>query len=177
VGDDDYVPPVDASPVSAPEGRQGRTKIDDAADFGPGKVGFRPAEEGVPSVKRDRPRRVAGWMISFDFNDAGQEYVLREGRNTVGRNKDCDVSLLFDEHVSGTHAVIVYHADGECAIQDQMSSGGTFVNGQKIGIGGVSPLRSGDLLKVGRSVFKVFLLEKQDLMILLPSMRERASQP
>ena len=182
VGDDDFAPAnrgqEDPGFAAAPPQQAGRSRTkmdDDPRAVGGGKPGYQPAQEAA-APQQARPRRVAGWMISFDFNDAGQEYVVREGRNTIGRNNDADISLFYDEHSSGTHAVIVYHADGECAIQDQMSSGGTFINGQKIGIGGISPLRSGDMLKVGRSTFKVFLLNKDDLALLLPRMRERPSQ-
>jgi pSer/pThr/pTyr-binding forkhead associated (FHA) protein len=115
-------------------------------------------------------------MVSFDFNEAGQEYVIREGRNSLSRGKDADISLFFDDYVSTPHAVIVCHPDGECAIQDQMSSGGTFINGQKVPIGGVSPLRNGDILRCGRSNFKVFLLSQADLADLVPSKRDKAAK-
>ncbi len=103
--------------------------------------------------------------------------MIREGRNAIGRGRDTDTSLFYDACVSHPiHAKIVFHADGECAIQDNLSSSGTFINGKKIGIGAISPMCSGDILKVGASMFKVFLLDKSDFTALVPSMRASQAQ-
>ncbi len=162
VGDDDFAPGPQIA--RAP---QGSTRLDD--DVAPGKAGFKPAGGGA-SPDRGRVRRAAGWMISFDFNESGQEYVLREGKNLLGRDRDCDFSLFFDDFVSGKHAIITYRR-GKCTIMDQ-SSDGTFINGEEMEMHGTSPLRSGDVVRLGHSTFKVFLLSEEDIQTLVPKRRE-----
>ena len=106
-------------------------------------------------------------MVSFDFNNTGQDYQLRAGKNQIGRNRDCDISLFFDGEVSGNHADIIWRS-GQCAVKDNGSSGGTFVNGEDIGIGGVHPLKSEDALRVGKSTFKLYLLDETERLTLWP---------
>jgi hypothetical protein len=135
------------------EGVRGRTRLD--------KDEARVA--GAPQVGR----RVVGWMISFDVNLEGQEYVIREGKNTVGRARDADISVFYDDRVSATHATIVYR-NGECRLRDEMTNNGTFVNGQDVGPGGTVSLKSGDVLRVGRCTFKLYLLDPGEVTRLWP---------
>jgi predicted component of type VI protein secretion system len=111
-------------------------------------------------------------MISFDINEAGQEYVIREGRNTLGRAREADISIFYDEHVSTTHATIVYR-NGEFKLRDEMTNNGTFVNGRDIGPGESVALSSGDVLRVGRCTFKLFLLDPGEVTRLWPKLAQR----
>ena len=130
------------------------TILDDDEEFKPG-----PAEG-----KGDSRRRIIGWMVSFDFTRAGQEYVLREGRTTIGQGRENDVSLFYDDQTSGAHCEIISRPRGGlCAIIDLRSTNGTHVNGEDIGIGGQRDLQSGDVLRIGKSRFKAFLLSKDDI--------------
>jgi hypothetical protein len=119
-----------------------------------------------------RKARVVGWMISFDFNDTGQEYVFREGRNLVGRDRDCDISLFYDNRVSGKHAIIVYR-NGNFTIRDEMSTHGTVVNGEDIGAGQTRALVSGDVVRLGGCMFKVYLLDLAEVRSLWPSINAK----
>ncbi len=137
-----------------------RTRIDDDEEFQPG-----PTEQ-----KGDAKRRIIGWMVSYDFTRAGQEYVLREGRTRVGQSRESDVSLFYDDQTSGEHCEIISRPRGGlCAVVDLRSTNGTHINGDDIGIGGQRDLVSGDVLRVGKSRFKVFLLSKSDIDSLWPS--------
>lgn len=133
---------------------RGRTRLDR-------EVGGQPGAAVTPQ------RRVVGWMISFDVNEAGQEYVLREGRNSLGRARDADVSIFYDDLVSATHATIVCR-QGEFKLRDEMTNNGTFVNGVDIGPGATAPLKNGDILRVGRCTFKLFLLDPAEVAALWP---------
>lgn len=158
----------DTAPLASPAaGRVDarRTRLDDDEGTPRGES----SRAGAPG----RARRAAGWMISFDFNSTGQEYVLREGRNRLGSQRDCEISLFYDAFCSAHHATIVYQS-GECVIRDEMSSSGTFVNGTKVPIGGTAALTSGDLLRLGHSTFKLFFLSPADLALLIPGAEAHA---
>ncbi|WP_392486063.1 FHA domain-containing protein [Haloimpatiens sp. FM7315] len=70
---------------------------------------------------------------------------------TIGRKNDNLVQLV-DAYVSGYHAK-VFLKNNDCIIEDLESTNGTFVNDKKIN--GASYLRSGDIVQVGNSTFKV----------------------
>lgn len=115
-------------------------------------------------------RRAVGWMISFDHNPVGQEYVIREGRTTVGNGRHCDVSLFNDGMVSHDHCVFISRPrKGMFAVQDAGSTHGTIVNGDDIGIGKVADLNNGDFLTLGGTTFKIFLLEQADIDKMWPT--------
>ncbi len=143
-----------AQPVQA-EAVRGRTRLD------------RGNEAQGPGAGAAAGRRVVGWMISFDVNEDGQEYVIREGRNTLGRARDCDISVFYDEHVSSVHATIVYR-NGAFKLRDEMTNNGTFLNGQDIGPGESAALQSGDVLRVGQCTFKLFLIDPGEAATLWP---------
>jgi hypothetical protein len=102
--------------------------------------------------------RIVGWMVSYDRNVAGQDYVLRAGRNRIGRGRDNEVSLFFEAKASDTHATLIWR-NGNAAVKDEGSTNGTMVNGEDIGIGQVQALQSGDTLTIGGSTFVVFLVD------------------
>jgi hypothetical protein len=135
------------------EGVRGRTRLD--------------KEDASPARAPQPGRRVVGWMISFDVNLEGQEYVIREGKNTLGRAREADISVFYDDRVSAIHATIVYR-NGECRLRDEMTNNGTFLNGQDIGPGGTVSLKNGDILRVGRCTFKLFLLDPAEVSRLWP---------
>ena len=112
--------------------------------------------------------RIVGWMVSFDKNPAGQEYVLRAGRSRIGRGRDNEISLFFEDKASDLHATIIWR-NGNCAVKDEGSTNGTAVNGEDIGIGSVAPLVTGDSLTIGGSTFLVFLIAQAKGRELWPS--------
>lgn len=104
--------------------------------------------------------RIVGWMVSYDRNVAGQDYVVRAGRNRIGRGRDNEVSLFFEAKASDLHATIIWR-NGNAAVKDEGSTNGTLVNGEDIGIGQVQVLQSGDTLTIGGSTFVVFLVDQR----------------
>jgi len=101
-------------------------------------------------------RTLVGWLVTFSHKREGQDYRIREGRNLIGSSSDCEIGLK-DPAVSGTHAIVMYRA-GKFVIEDQLSTNGTWVNGEDVGPRGVLPLKDSDLVKVGDTtfVFKCF---------------------
>ncbi len=184
-----------ATDGAAPSGAR-KTQLDEGGGFGAGPtqpLNMRPQSGGVRKTVLDegpsfgdstshaapsgaRPSgpvaigdkaRIVGWMVSYDHNPSGQEYVLRAGKNAVGSGRDNPVSLFFDRKVSERHATILWR-DGRCAVKDETSSNGTFVNGDDIGIGETSAVKSGDSVRFGDSTFLVFLVESERSVQLWP---------
>ena len=106
-------------------------------------------------------------MITFDKNPSGQDYVIRAGRTAVGKSRDSDVSLFYDSMVSDRHATILWRP-GVCAVNDELSTNGTFVNGEDIGVNAPKQLKNGDVVKFGGTTFKVFLLDEDERKELWP---------
>ncbi|MGB2876002.1 MAG: FHA domain-containing protein [Gaiellaceae bacterium] len=84
---------------------------------------------------------------------AGEHFVPRAERTTIGRSPDCDI-FLDDVTVSRKHAVLVQR-DGAFFIEDQGSLNGTFLNRKRIESG---QLENGDELQIGK--YKLSFLEK-----------------
>lgn len=74
-----------------------------------------------------------------------------ENRLTIGRTSENDVKLL-DQIVSRQHAV-VYIKNGKPILEDQGSTNGTFLNGDKID---KETLSNGDKLRMGRVYLRFF---------------------
>lgn len=73
------------------------------------------------------------WLLVIRSNNEGaQEYALKPGQNSIGRQGNNDI-VLNDSTSSGNHAEIHFdQAKGTVAIQDCESTNGTFVNGKRI---------------------------------------------
>ncbi len=81
----------------------------------------------------------------------GREMILSKDVTSIGRVEGADIALFGDPGVEKTHAQIVL--DGvRYWIEDAGSAGGTFVNEKKIA--GRVALRSGDLVRVGKSALR-----------------------
>lgn len=96
-------------------------------------------------------RKLVGWLVSYTLDAMGVDFKLYEGRNIIGRNADCNISVN-DNMVSGKHAVILFRA-GKYSITDSQSSHGTFVNDHDIDL---EPcyLQDGDMIRMGKTLFK-----------------------
>jgi predicted RNA-binding Zn-ribbon protein involved in translation (DUF1610 family) len=76
---------------------------------------------------------------------AGEHFLLKEKRITVGRSPDCDI-FLDDVTVSRRHALLK-QADGGFLIEDQGSLNGTFLNRRRIES---AALEDGDEVQIGK---------------------------
>jgi hypothetical protein len=137
-------PPAPAGPSKA------RTVFDSPKDS---KDPFAPAAGGsAQAPRRDDARyagrRITGFLITFDRSPDGRFFVLREGRNMIGRGADCDVVVDDDENVSSEHAIILCR-NGRTVIDDEKSMNGTFLNGddvmEKIDV------KDGDVVRLGKT--------------------------
>jgi pSer/pThr/pTyr-binding forkhead associated (FHA) protein len=70
-------------------------------------------------------------------------------RLTVGRNPAADLSIGWDDQVSGLHAEIEQLADELTLIDDGLSRNGSYVNGERVH--GRRRVHDGDVLRFGRT--------------------------
>lgn len=105
----------------------------------------------------DGGRRVAGVLISYSNNPAGEVYKVYEGKNVIGKSNECDIAFSNDEFMSRNHLLIQYiEAKGTFRAADQGSSNGTYINGQVYVLGDVIEIKTNDVIVLGKTKF-VFL--------------------
>ncbi len=100
------------------------------------------------SVQR---RRLRGWLVTYDHADYGDDYKITEGSNTIGSKSDNSITIA-DSSISSSHAIILYK-QGEFLLSDEMSSNGTFVNGEELQPRIPVKISDGDNIKVGDTSF------------------------
>lgn len=92
-----------------------------------------PAPKGAKKTRlmaEDSKAPVVGWLVALNGKHKGEDFRIREGKTTVGRDADCDV-VLTDDYISGKHANIKFVVkDGEriFILTDLDSANGTFLN-------------------------------------------------
>ena len=96
-------------------------------------------------------RKLVGWLVTYSFDAMGVDYKLYEGKNIIGRDMDCNITVN-DGMMSGKHATLLFRDDAY-ALKDEMSSHGTFVNDKNIGFE-TYVLKDGDVIRMGETIFK-----------------------
>lgn len=139
-------PTVPVSP-SNPVGRNNNRTM-----FG-GDVFSEPEGDDKPqsNAQPRSTRKLVGWLVTYSFDPMGVDFKLYEGRNMIGRDIDCNVTVN-DGYMSGKHAILLFKND-KYKISDNMSSHGTFVNDIDIEDEHFE-LHDGDVIKLGATVFK-----------------------
>lgn len=113
------------------------------------------AHPGMPPVEG---RKLVGFLVTYNRNPLGKAYNLYEGRNYVGRDSSCDISVPDDSQMSGKHMSILYrNVDGKFKFRDEQSSNGTFVNKELLDDG---TLENYDIIRVGSTLFIFIAIPK-----------------
>ncbi|MFL5346072.1 MAG: diguanylate cyclase [Hyalangium sp.] len=89
-------------------------------------------------------------LVQIHGPELGKKYVLDDREYTIGRDENNQIVVDLD-NVSRRHARI-FGSHDRMFVEDLKSTNGTFLNDQEVL--GAQPLRSGDLVKVGGSIFK-----------------------
>lgn len=131
--------------VAAP-GEKRRTVYESEAAPQPGPPG---------SAAAAVDRAVIGVAISFSHDPHGTVFVLREGKNTIGRDEDRDI-VLPDGRVSGKHACIQFRQNRTWVFDDN-SNNGTFLNGKDI-FEEKPALSDGDEIRIGGTALVIKLV-------------------
>ena len=82
-----------------------------------------------------------------------RRFPLKEGANTLGREKGCDIEIP-DPRISGRHVVVMLRGD-QVEIVDQNSTNGVFIfdnNKKRWEKRDAYELNNGDQIKIGRTV-------------------------
>ena len=101
-------------------------------------------EEGADLLEELRTEGPA-LVVRSGGGRAGEHFLLKEARVTVGRSPECDI-FLDDVTVSRRHA-LVKQEDGGFLIEDEGSLNGTFLNRRRIES---APLEDGDEVQIGK---------------------------
>ena len=97
-------------------------------------------------------RKLVGWLVSYSFDDMGVDYKLYEGRNTMGHDVDCNITVN-DPMMSGKHATILFQ-DNVYFLKDEFSTHGTYVNEVKMYPNSSQEIKDGDIIRLGKTAFK-----------------------
>lgn len=89
-------------------------------------------------------------LVQVHGPDLGKKYVLAEEEFTIGRDVKNNIVVDLD-NVSRRHAKIITR-NGRSYLSDLGSTNGTFLNEDEVLV--EQPLRTGDYVKVGGSIFK-----------------------
>jgi nuclear inhibitor of protein phosphatase 1 len=103
-------------------------------------------------VAPDAPRVIAGFLVSYEGDELGTFWALRQGQNVVGRKGAADGLDVEVDHptTSSRHAIVHAMArPGRLKVEDPGSTNGTFVNEQKLSKGTPQELEDGDTLRFG----------------------------
>lgn len=107
--------------------------------------------EGKEKINRPT-RKLVGWLVSYTLDEMGLDYRLFEGKNVIGSNVDCEVSVIQDKSVSGRHATILFR-NNKFLLRDEFSTNGTFLN-DEIVEENTPEVKDGDIIRVGNTIFK-----------------------
>lgn len=103
-------------------------------------------------------RRLVGFLVTYNRNPAGEAYNIYEGRNYIGRDASCDISVPDDSQMSGRHMSILYrNVDNKFKFRDEQSSNGTFINKELLDDGELSNY---DIIRVGCTIFIFIAIPK-----------------
>ncbi len=102
-------------------------------------------------------RRIVAVLVTYSWLPDGQIFPLYEGRNYIGRDADCEVSLAFDERLSGRHAAIFFRGEF-FEVTDERSMNGTFLNGKSVPLTGALALPNYATLRTGDTVWRFVVI-------------------
>ena len=125
------------------------------------QVAAQPQKTSGPRTSIHRPpsiagtgegiRKLVGFLVTYNRTPMGKAFNIYEGRNYVGRDVSCDISIPEDNEMSGKHLLIRYlSGNNKFSFKDEMSSNGTFVNKQLLDEG---ELQNYDIIRVGKTIF------------------------
>lgn len=128
-----------------------------AAQPQPQNVGARttirrnPAMMGAAVKPGEDGRKLVGFLVTYNRTPMGKAFNIYEGRNYIGRDASCDISIPDDNQMSGKHMLIRYlSGNNKFSFKDEMSSNGTYINKELLDEG---ELQNYDIIRVGSTLF------------------------
>jgi hypothetical protein len=102
-------------------------------------------------------RRIVAVLVTYSWRAEGQVFNVYEGRNYLGRDADCEISLSADTQMSGRHSGVFYRG-GQFVITDEKSMNGTTVNDVDVPLTG-APLGNYATIKTGATTWRFIIIE------------------
>lgn len=110
-----------------------------------------PAMMGGAAKQGEEGRKLVGFLVTYNRTPMGKAFNVYEGRNYIGRDASCDISIPDDNLMSGKHMLIRYlSGNNKFSFKDEMSSNGTYVNKELMDEG---ELQNYDIIRVGSTLF------------------------
>lgn len=110
-----------------------------------------PAMTGGTAKVEENGRKLVGFLVTYNRTPMGKAFNIYEGRNYIGRDASCDISIPDDNQMSGKHMLIRYlSGNNKFSFKDEMSSNGTYVNKELLDEG---ELQNYDIIRVGSTLF------------------------
>lgn len=110
-----------------------------------------PAMMGAAAKPGEEGRKLVGFLVTYNRTPMGKAFNIYEGRNYIGRDESCDISIPDDSQMSGKHMLIRYlSGNNKFSFKDEMSSNGTYVNKELLDEG---ELQNYDIIRVGSTLF------------------------
>jgi len=107
----------------------------------------------VSATDAHRARSICVELTPLEGKEAGRDVVISSvERIVIGRQRDCDVVLPEDSHISARHCELRL-VDGHVMLFQLDSSHRTMCNGSWVTVS--KTLQSGDIIRVGRTEFRV----------------------
>jgi len=97
-------------------------------------------------------RKLAGWLITFTWDENGDGFPLYFGKNEIGRVQANDIAIN-DPTMSNHHGTILFRGS-DVILNDDLSTSGTYVNDMAKSVDKVM-LKDNDLIKMGQTLFKI----------------------
>lgn len=103
-------------------------------------------------------RKLVGFLVTYNRCPQGKSFNIYEGKNFVGRDASCDISVPEDNQMSSRHMSILYrNVDNKFKYRDEQSSNGTFVNKE---LSDEGELQNYDIIRLGSTVFIFIAIPK-----------------
>jgi hypothetical protein len=132
----------------------------------PGGVAPTAASAVIPTldpdlISADAPRVLAGFLVSFEADERGMFWPLRQGVCLVGRKESGEAVEIAIDHptTSSRHARLFVGAKpSRIKVEDLTSTNGTYVNNRRLEASQRHPLGHGDVVRFGGISLTVVLV-------------------
>ncbi|HEY1807305.1 MAG TPA: FHA domain-containing protein [Acidobacteriaceae bacterium] len=74
-----------------------------------------------------KDRKIVGVLVTYSWAPEGRIFPVREGRNFIGRESDCDICIPEDSTMSGRNSHVTFRQN--FVVGDMVSMTGTDVDG------------------------------------------------
>ncbi len=113
---------------------------------------FTEADNGQPVAARKGKDKVRITLFQIGPGKTENHSLVVKERVTIGRDKNCQLSLPNDTALSGRHCSLLYRGSS-VYVRDEESTNGTFVNG--VPVVGEYKLEMDDILLIGSSEYRI----------------------